>query len=228
MLREIDAAYEMVASQIVEAVGEYFKADDALWKVADLLVKLCGEPGPNGAHNGSMARLKKVAALLKTRFGKQAGQFGHTYLERLRSVAARFPPHTRVGGVAFNVHWAAGDPETLQLAQQEAANRRVTLTVAFVKEFKARQSETSERDGTNETSRPDWITAAHELRGIAADTAGQAEDLEQFLQRHCKELTRVDVKMLIADFVEVRLRLNSACNSVDASVRRLQSTEAAA
>jgi len=210
---------EQPFGDIIKAVGKYLAAVGSLWIVAELPLKQCGPPGPNGAHNGSTAKLKRIAAVLKATFGDKAWEFCFSYLERLRYTAHKFPPPTRVGGVGLNVHWAAGDPETLELARKEAERLKVKLTVEFVRKFVAR------RDGKE---RPEWVTGKDELRRLAVETAGHAEWLLKFIRDHRPDLIAADVEELLTDDLpDIRGSLDRTNSTVDA-IERLLSEEAAA
>jgi hypothetical protein len=75
---------------------------------------------------------------------KDAGYRGYEIITLRKMRDTAFTADSRLSGVAFWVHEAAGKPDVLVRAQGQAKQERVKLTVAYVKGFKAR--ERRERD----------------------------------------------------------------------------------
>lgn len=184
---------------IVEAIGHYLESEGSLWRIGDLLLKLCGPPSEDGAHDGSHKLMGDIISKIVDRYGDRACIFGLTYLRRLRSTAHAFPRATRVAGAAWAVHWAARDPETLHSAQKEAVRLGVDLSVKFVKDFvRSREGKPTGK----------WITIAEEARRSATDLAERTTWLAQNLDLN--ELTPADLTTLSNKLADVNERVESA------------------
>jgi hypothetical protein len=192
-------------ADIIDAVRSYLDGHALLWTIGDLLIQHCGVPGRNGVRNGVTDKIKAVARELKAAFGERARDFGFKYLERLRSTAAKFPPPTRVGGVEFALHWAAGNPKNLQAAITAAKQRKVKLTLHFIKDF---------RKNHQQKAKPDPIIEAMDiLRQGLAEYANRAEHfvglLEKGSTRHRKLLVD-DLPSMMANAERIQFSMHKA------------------
>jgi hypothetical protein len=136
-----------ILDQIVIAAGQYLAREGSLWVIVDLLREYVGPPGENGKHNGAERKIKHVAQVLKETYGDKRG-FGFKNLERYRTVGEWARPPRRLGAYGPNVHWAAGDWETLVAAEAWAKEKGVKLTCGRVCEFVARH---------DNKDKPQWI-----------------------------------------------------------------------
>jgi hypothetical protein len=193
-------------ADIIDAVRGYLDGHALLWTIGDLLIEHCGQPGKNGVRNGVTDKIKAVARELKRVFGERAQEFGFKYLERLRSTAARFPAPTRVGAVEFALHWAAGNPKTLQRAIAAAKQRKVKLTRDFIKNF---------RKNHQQNAKPDPIIEAMDILRLGlVEYANRAEHFVGLLTKakvaHHRKLLADDLPDMMANAERIQFAMHKA------------------
>jgi hypothetical protein len=180
-------------AEIIAVVDKYIDAELSLWVIGDLLNKVVGAPGKDGAHNGSNVVLKRIAAELQRALGERARQFGFEYLRQLRKVAQAFLPGSRVPGLPWAVHRAAGDSVTLQKAHKAAQKSNRDLTVQFVLSFKR---------GRKSSDHPECITADGELARALTDANEKASNFKNYLTKNRGSLARRELEMVRDDLCE--------------------------
>jgi hypothetical protein len=191
-------------ADIVAAVGQIINADDEAtnirFAVGDLLLRLCGETGPAGAHNASHGILNRIAKAIKDAYGERAKAkgIGFEFLRQLRRMAQVFPPGTHVPGLSWYIHRAAGDPVTLTKAIAKAKRLNLTLTVKNVWGLGQ-----DDDDDDDDDAKPEWVTVlANALRAVA-DVAERMDWLRDFLRQDGAKLTDADREMIDDDIAEV-------------------------
>ena len=110
------------------------KARDAkngvyLWRLGDVLIEECGEPGAHGVNTGANDRLRLAQKALK----KAGLSYTLRRLEQIRTTAAKFPDRKRFRSVSFEAHREAGAPDVLDRIVK-AAPDPTRISVRFVKD----------------------------------------------------------------------------------------------
>ena len=115
--------------------------------IGDALIRECGPPGEDCAHNGSTEKIEAAAKYLAA----HAYIFTAYYLRDLRRLSRAFSNPAERSNYPFTVFFVAKDPETLDKVKKAYPGE--TITVAMVKEVIARPHVKAERAVAKRTAK---------------------------------------------------------------------------